>query len=145
MGDIVEDNLSGSTKKCAYLSKDWVDEYITEMEIQGYTNLAHLGRRFIDTPFIGKSCQKKEQSKMDVIWKRIVMEEVSQVLYAHQEYREIPLWGQEMILKEVVSFAPLGLANKSVYSSINWVDRGIIQIKTLGGKFHFVVAMNFLL
>ena len=35
MGEIVEDMSFGSARICAYLSKDWVDEYIIEMDIQG--------------------------------------------------------------------------------------------------------------
>ena len=54
MGEIVEDKSRGSTSRCAYLSKDWVDEYITKIEIQGCTNVDHLSRRLFDTSFIGK-------------------------------------------------------------------------------------------
>ena len=37
---------------------------------------------------------------------------------------------------------PYGLANKSAYSSIDWVDRDIFGMKTLGGKF-FYFCNNF--
>ena len=49
MGEIVEDKSRGSTSKCAYLSKDLVDEYITKMEIQGCTIIYHLSRILFDT------------------------------------------------------------------------------------------------
>ena len=37
---------------------------------------------------------------------------------------------------------PYGSTNKSVYSSIDWVDRDIFGMKTLGGKF-FYFCNNF--
>ena len=76
MGEIVEDKSRESSSRCAYLSKDWVDEYITEMEIKGCTILSHLSRRLFDTSFIGKFNDQEEKSKMHDIWERVVMEEV---------------------------------------------------------------------
>ena len=51
---------------------------------------------------------------MHDIWERTVMEEVGRVLEVHQENCELPLWEKEIILKEVVTFDPLGPSNKSV-------------------------------
>ena len=58
MEEMVEEKSWGSTRRCDYLSKDWVDEYITNMEIQGCTILAHLSRTRFDTSFNGKFNEK---------------------------------------------------------------------------------------
>ena len=51
---------------------------------------------------------------MHDLWERIVMEKVGLILEVHQENCELPLWEKEIILKEVVTFDPLGPSNKSV-------------------------------
>ena len=59
MGEIIEDMSLGSASRCDYLSNNWIYEYIIDMDIQGYTNISHLGRRFFDTSFIGKSSEQE--------------------------------------------------------------------------------------
>ena len=66
MGEIVEDMWLGSSR-FVYLSKYWIYEYISEMKIQVYINIDHLGRILFDTSFIGKSCDKEDKSKMHFI------------------------------------------------------------------------------
>ena len=125
MREIFEDKSFGSARRCTYLSKYWVDEYITEMEIQGYTSLAHFDKGLFDTSFIGKYCEQEEQSKMHDICKRIAIEEVGQVLYVHQEDHTVPLLEKGSILEEVDKFAPLGPANKYVDPTMDWEDKYI--------------------
>ena len=47
---------------------------------------------------------------------------------------ETPLWVAYSSLEEVVDHIPYGSTNKSLYSSSDGEDRGIIQMKNLGGK-----------
>ena len=47
---------------------------------------------------------------------------------------EFPLLVVDSSPEEVDDHIPYGSTNKSPYSSIDWVDRDIIEIKTLGGK-----------
>ena len=51
---------------------------------------------------------------------------------------ETTLWMVYFSLEEVADQIPYGSENKSPYSSIDWVDRNIFGMKTLGGKeFYF--------
>ena len=47
---------------------------------------------------------------------------------------EFPLLVVDSSPEEVADHIPYGSTNKSPYSSIDWVGRDIIEIKTLGGK-----------
>ena len=128
MKEIVEDNSFVSARICTYLSKYQLDEYITQMEMQGYTILSHFGKIFFNTSFIGKYCEQEEQSKMHSLWKRISMEEVVQVLNVHQGYHGIPLFEKYFILEEVSKFAPLGPAKKYVEPTMDWVETYIREM-----------------
>ena len=50
---------------------------------------------------------------------------------------ETPLWVAYSSLEEVVDHIPYGSTNKSLYSSSDGEDRGIIQMNNLGGKWFF--------
>ena len=54
---IQEDILFISASKDTYFSMNWIGEYIVEMETQGCTSLACLGRRLISTSFHEASCE----------------------------------------------------------------------------------------
>ena len=83
---------------------DLVDKYITEIEDQGCTKLACISREWFD-------------------------------MHALEERpHELPIWNENLALKKVVDYISYDSTNKSVYSSIDLVDRGIMEMKNLGGK-----------
>ena len=59
MREIVNDRSFKLANICAYLSKNWVDEYMTELEVQGCTRLDCNGRIFMDTSSNVKLCENK--------------------------------------------------------------------------------------
>ena len=89
---------------CLSIFMDWVDKYITEIEDQGCTRIACISRGLFDMH----------------VWK--------------ETHYEIPLWMVFFYPKEVAYHIPYGSENKGPYSSIEWVDRDIFGMKTLGGK-----------
>ena len=87
---------------------DWVDKYITKIEDQGCTRISCINRGLFDMH----------------PWKETPY--------------ETTLWMVYFSLEEVADKIPYGSKNKSLYSSIDWVDRNIFRMKTLGGKeFYF--------
>ena len=87
---------------------DEVNEYITEMEDKECTRIACISRGLFDMH----------------AWKETPY--------------DIPLWMVYSDLDEVAYHIPYGSTNKIPYSSIDWVDRDIFGMKTLGGKeFYF--------
>ena len=104
MRNITDDISSESTRKHDHLFRDWVTKNITEIEDKRCTRIACIGEGLSDT-------------------------------YAWEEtHSDNPLWMLDYDPKEVADHIPYGSTNKSPYSSIDWVDRDIIEIKTLGGK-----------
>ena len=83
---------------------DWVDKYITKIEDQRCTRITCITEGLFDTH----------------AWK--------------ERHYQKPLWLVESDLEEVTRHIPYGSANKIPYSSIDWVDRDIIGIHTVGGK-----------
>ena len=92
----------------------WVDKYITEIEDQGCTRIACISKGLVDMHTL--------KEKPD---------------------HELTLWVVYYSLEEVDDLTPYGSSNKIPYSSIDWVDRDIIEIKTLGGKGFFYFCNNF--
>ena len=93
MGNVDEYMPIESKIKGDYIFMDWVDKFITEMEDQGCTRIACIGRGLFDIHSLkGKS-------------------------------HDIPLWVVYYSIEEVDDHIPYGSANKSPYSSIDWVDR----------------------
>ena len=56
---------------------------------------------------------------------------------------KLPMWKGVFFLEEVDDHIPYVSANKIPYSSIDWVDRDIIEINSLGGKGFFYLCNNF--
>ena len=108
MGNMAEDIPIESTSKYDYLFMDWVDKYITKIEYQGCTRNACISTGLFD-------------------------------MHALKETPcDIPLQMVYSTLEDVDDDIPYGSANKSPYSSIDWVDRDMFGMKTLGGKeFYF--------
>ena len=87
---------------------DWVDKYITKTKDQGCNRIACINRGLSDMH----------------AWKETPYDTTIWMVYSTPE--------------EVSDHIPYGSANKSPYSSIDWVDRNIFGMKTLGGKeFYF--------
>ena len=61
-----------------------------------------------------------------------------------ETHYDIPLWMVESDPEEVAGHIPYVSANKIPYSSIDWVDRDTLGMKTVGGK-SLISAINFLL
>ena len=101
---IQEDIPFRSASKYTYLSKDWISEYIVEIETQGCTCLA---------------CKCKEY------FLRHALEEGT---------HDLPIWKGDFTSEDVADYIPCRSENKSVYLSIEWVDRCLIEIDTLGGN-----------
>ena len=59
MGEIDNGMTFKSSRKGTHLPMDWVDEYITELEVQGCTILACMGRIFMDMSSNVKPCEHK--------------------------------------------------------------------------------------
>ena len=47
---------------------------------------------------------------------------------------ELPMWEGNFNLEDVADYIPFKSENQSAYPCIDWVDRDIIGIKTVGGK-----------
>ena len=99
-----KDVLNESSRKYDYLFMDWVDKNIIEIEDQGCTRIACISERLSDK-------------------------------HAWKEMRYcMPLWIVEYDLEEFSDHIPYGSKNKIPYSSIDWVDRDTLGMKTVGGK-----------
>ena len=59
MGEIAKGMTFKSSRKGTHLPMYWVDEYMTELEVQGCTRLACNGRIFMDTSSNVKLCENK--------------------------------------------------------------------------------------
>ena len=83
---------------------------------------------------------------MNDVWERTVLEEFGRVLEVHQENCDLPLWEREIILKDVVTCDPLVPSNKSVDSSMDWVDNHTPDMSEHEGKgfsCHIFLAYQF--
>ena len=47
---------------------------------------------------------------------------------------EIPMWKVTFTLEDVTDYVPCKSENQSAYPCIEWEDRCLIEMKTLGGK-----------
>ena len=101
-----------AARKYCYLFMYWVDKYITKIEDQGCTKIACINRGLFDMH----------------AWKETPY--------------DITLWMVYSAPEDVADHIPYVSKNKIPYSSIDWVDRDIFGMKTLGGKF-FYFCNNF--
>ena len=104
MGSMDEEISSEAARKYDHLFMDWVDKNIIEIEDQRCTRIAYIGEGLSDT-------------------------------YAWEEiHYGNSLWMVESNPEEVVDHIPYGLENKIPCSSIDWVDRDTLGMKTVRGK-----------
>ena len=75
--------------------------------------------------------------ELQVLMKRYEEENIGQALIEVEEKDEVFFSTRKMD-----DHTPYGSANKSAYSSIDWVDRDIFGMNTLGGK-NFYLCNNF--
>ena len=102
MGYIYENMPLEEEIKDFYLFIDCIDKYITGMEAQGCTSLARIYTKMFD---------------MHSLKERI---------------HDFPIWRKYLDLNKVAYYISFGSANKIYYSSIYWVDRGIMEIQKFG-------------
>ena len=74
-----------------FLSKDWVDKYIHEMNIHGCTMFAWMAEAWFDIE---------------------VLEE---------GLHDIPLWVEEFVMRKMADHIIYGSTRKVLYSSMDWI------------------------
>ena len=114
MVNMYEDIRIELASKHDYLFMDWVDKYITKVEDQGCIRISCINRGLFDMH----------------AWKETPYEITLWMVYSSPEY--------------VADHIPYGSANKSPYSSIDWVDRDMFGMKTLGDNFDENQALGLL-
>ena len=56
---------------------------------------------------------------------------------------ELPMWKGDFTSEYVADYIPCRSENKSTYSSIEWVDRCLTKMDTLGGKLFLCLCSEF--
>ena len=90
--------------KGTYLSRDWIDKYLTEMEVQGCISFSCIYREFFDMHALEERPQ------------------------------EIPIWIEYLAMKRVSDYIPHKLESHIFYSSMDWVDEYISKMEIHQGE-----------